>query len=148
MGLIKAGTKPKEAVYSEKIIVRVTKNISNQIKAKALEQGVTESEIVRVAINNYIVSNMTDSEIVYASLSDAKRHMKALEKKIEILGLVLSQSVKQQLKFMPDKNLRSDFSVKNDYFDFLTACKKELKDEPRGFLEQMVLDVYESGGAD
>ena len=46
--------------------LRMTEQMENLIKSKALEHNTTESEIIRQALSNYINRSMSDSEIVHA----------------------------------------------------------------------------------
>ena len=62
--------------------LRMTEQMENLIKSKALEHNTTESEIIRQALSNYINRSMSDSEIVHASLVENSRKIRYLENKV------------------------------------------------------------------
>ena len=137
--------KDENAKYSIIVKARVTKQIKSIIKAKALEQNVTESEIVRQAIFNYINENMSDSHIIHAAIAENTRKMKWLEKKTELLGLLVMQQTRLMIKSLPDVQGKSEFMTDRAYEEFLSKCQNLLRHNRNGFLESMVLDAYEKG---
>lgn len=128
--------------------VRFTKQMDDLIKAKALEKHTTDSEIIRQAISNYINRSLSDTEIVHASLAENSRKIRYLEKKVELLALVVFEQTKQLMRTMPTKQINTDSFVENEFDKFLKNCTKTLKTNHTGMLESMILDIYEQQGSE
>lgn len=125
--------------------LRMTEQMQNLIKSKALEHNTTESEIIRQALNNYINRSMSDSEIVHASLVENSRKIRYLENKVELLALIVMQQTKFIMKMFPNRQINSDELVDIEYERFVRDCTKILKANHSGVLESMILDAYEQG---
>ena len=126
--------------------LRMTEQMENLIKSKALEHNTTESEIIRQALSNYINRSMSDSEIVHASLVENSRKIRYLENKVEHLALIVMQQTKFIMKMFPNRQINSDELVNIEYERFVRDCTKILKSNHSGVLESMILDAYEQGG--
>ena len=126
--------------------LRMTEQMENLIKSKALEHNTTESEIIRQALSNYINRSMSDSEIVHASLVENSRKIRYLENKVELLALIVMQQTKFIMKMFPNRQINSDKLVNIEYERFVRDCTKILKSNHSGVLESMILDAYEQGG--
>lgn len=126
--------------------LRMTEQMENLIKSKALEHNTTESEIIRQALDNYINRCMSDSEIVHASLVENSRKIRYLENKVELLALIVMQQTKFIMKMFPNRQINSDELVNIEYERFVRDCTKILKSNHSGVLESMILDAYEQGG--
>lgn len=126
--------------------LRMTEQMENLIKSKALEHNTTESEIIRQALSNYINRSMSDSEIVHASLVENSRKIRYLENKVELLALIVMQQTKFIMKMFPNRQINSDEFVNIEYERFVRDCTKILKSNHSGVLESMILDAYEQGG--
>lgn len=118
--------------------LRMTEQMENLIKSKALEHNTTESEIIRQALSN--------SEIVHASLVENSRKIRYLENKVELLALIVMQQTKFIMKMFPNRQINSDELVNIEYERFVRDCTKILKSNHSGVLESMILDAYEQGG--
>lgn len=126
--------------------LRMTEQMQNLIKSKALEHNTTESEIIRQALDNYINRCMSDSEIVHASLVENSRKIRYLENKVELLALIVMQQTKFIMKMFPNRQINSDELVNIEYERFVRDCTKILKSNHSDVLESMILDAYEQGG--
>ena len=126
--------------------LRMTEQMENLIKSKALEHNTTESEIIRQALSNYINRSMSDSEIVHASLVENSRKIRYLENKVELLALIVMQQTKFIMKMFPNRQINSDEFVNIEYERFVRDCTKILKSNHSGVLETLILAAYEQGG--
>lgn len=132
--------------YQETMQVRLTNQQKKILTAKAIEQNTTVSELIRQSVMNYINRNMSDSEIVHASLAENSRKIRYLENKIELLALINMQQTKFLMKVMPQKQINTDSLVEIEFKKFSDNCMKILKTNHTGILESMILDLYEQGG--
>lgn len=145
---MKNNRKDKNVQYSCPKQIRFTKQISELIEAKALEQHTTESEIIRQSVAEYMNRSMSDTEIVHASLAEASRKIRYLENKVELLALVLFEQTKFLMRVMPGRQVNSDELVDKDFERFIRECTKSLRQNHGGMLESMILDAYEQSGAE
>lgn len=133
--------------FTETKQIRLTKQMSEFLTAKALEKHATESEIIRQAVANYINRSMSDTEIVHASLIENTRKLRYLENKVELLALIVFQQTKFLMGVMPSRKVNSDTLVEADFERFRRECMRILKSNHGGMLEAMILDLYEQGGS-
>lgn len=143
---MKNNRKESYVKYSVLKQIRMTEQMQNLIKSKALEHNTTESEIIRQALDNYINRCMSDSEIVHASLVENSRKIRYLENKVELLALIVMQQTKFIMKMFPNRQINSDELVDIEYERFVRDCTNILKSNHSGVLESMILDAYEQGG--
>lgn len=128
--------------------IRLTRRTAELIKAKALEKHTTESGIVRRALASYMNRNMSDTEIVHASLAENTRKLRYLEDKVELLALIVMQQTKFLMRVMPGRQVNSDVLVEKDFERFRNECMRMMKDNHGGMLESMILDLYEQDGTE
>lgn len=147
-GTLKDKNKENDDKFSVLKQLRLTKQMDELVKAKALERHTTDSEIIRQAVANYINRSMSDTEIVHASLMENTRKIRYLENKVELLALVLFEQTKLMLRILPNKAVNSDFMVEKDFAKFMADCTNHLKTNHSGVLESMILDSYEQGGGE
>lgn len=140
--------KEAEEKYSVLQQLRITKQMDELLRAKALEKHTTESEIVRQAISNYINRAISDTEIVHASLMENTRKIRYLENKVELLALVIFEQTKLIMKSLPARQNVTDSLIQHDFEKFKNNCTKILKSNHTGVLEAMILDSYEQQGSD
>ncbi len=145
---MKNNRKDKNIQYSCPKQIRFTKQVSELIEAKALEQHTTESEIIRQSVAEYMNRSMSDTEIVHASLAEVSRKIRYLENKVELLALVLFEQTKFLMRVMPSRQTNSDELVEKDFKRFISGCTKSLRQNHGGMLESMILDAYEQSGTD
>lgn len=140
--------KQEHEKYAVQRQLRLTQQMDELIKAKALEKHTSDSEIIRQAITNYINRSMSDTEIVHAALMENSRKIRYLENKVELLALVTFEQTKLLFKLLPTTHENSDFIVSRDYDKFMKNCTKLLRTNHTGVLESMILDSYEQSGED
>ncbi len=136
--------KPEEVKFSEVIRIRLSTHQYKVLHAKAIEQSSSISELTRQAVSNYINRNMTDSEIIHASLAENTRKMKYLENKMELLALIATEQTRFIMSVLPLVKHNTDEAVQNEFNVFMRKCGKTLKQNHTGMLESMVLDLYEN----
>lgn len=141
-----ANEKEELQKYDEMIRVRLTKQQNKLIKAKSLEQNTTQSEIIRSAINFYINRNASDSVIIHASLQENTRKIRALEDKLELLALIITEQTRFLMSVLPNKKINSKESTEIDFLSFKKSCEKSLKNNHERVLDGMLLDLYEAEG--
>lgn len=137
--------KPDSAKFSVSQKVRLTEHQNKILKTKALEQNTTVSEILRTAVTNYIDRNMTDTEILYATLTEQSRKIRYLENKVEVSSILLTQMFKYFMRVLPMNASNSSEFVDTKFEDFKKDCAQVVKEYHGGFLESFVLDMYEKG---
>ena len=115
--------------------LRMTEQMENLIKSKALEHNTTESEIIRQALSNYINRSMSDSEIVHASLVENSRKIRYLENKVELLALIVMQQTKFIMKMFPNRQINSDELVNIEYEDSSGTARRFSSPTIQGFLK-------------
>lgn len=145
---LKSGLKEKDDTFSVQRQLRLTRQMDELVRAKALERHTTDSEIIRQAVANYINRSMSDTEIVHASLMENTRKIRYLENKVELLALVLFEHTKLMMRILPNRAVNSEFMVEKDFEKFMANCTSLLRKNHRGVLESMILDSYEQGGGD
>ncbi|MBQ9623985.1 MAG: hypothetical protein IJP90_09830 [Treponema sp.] len=136
------------AKFSVQRQIRLTNQMDELVKAKALEKHTTDSEIIRQAVANYINRAMSDTEIVHASLVENSRKIRYLEKKIELFALIVFEQTKFLMRVMPTRQVNTEALVEKDFERFKNECMKSLKSNHGGILESMILDLYEQSGSD
>ena len=92
--------------------------------------------------------SMSDTEIVHASLVENTRKIRYLERKVELLALIVFQQTKFLIRVMPSRQVNSESLVEKDFDRFKNECMRSLKTNHGGILESMILDLYEQGGAE
>ena len=145
---LKSGLKEKDDTFSVLRQLRLTRQMDELVRAKALERHTSDSEIIRQAVANYINRSMSDTEIVHASLEENRRKIRYLENKVELLALVLFEHTKLMMRILPNRAVNSEFMVEKDFEKFMANCTSLLRKNHRGVLESMILDSYEQGGGD
>ncbi len=136
--------KPVYATYVKTMKLRLTDEMENYVKMKALEQHTTASEVIRAALNNYLNRNISDMEIIHTTLSENTRKIKFLENKIEILALMVTQQTKFIMKSFPSNvnSGKSNEMIEKEFDEFKKDCMKTAKSNRVGLLESMLLDAY------
>lgn len=140
--------KEEHEKYTTQKQIRLTKQMDELVKSKALERHTTDSEIIRQAVANYINRSMSDTEIVHASLMENTRKIRYLENKVELMALVVFELVKLLMKSLPSRQVNSDTVVQHEFEAFMRNCTKILRNNHTGVLEAMILDSYEQQGSE
>lgn len=145
---MKKNKKDDYVKYQEVTQVRLTDQQKKILALKAVEQNTTVSELIRQSVMSYINRNMSDTEIVHASLIENSRKIRYLENKIELLALIVLEQTKYFMKIMPQKQINADSLVEIEFQKFNDNCMKILKTNHGGILESMILDLYEQDSGD
>lgn len=128
------------------ISFRLQPNIDFLIKQKAIEKGISVSDLGREIINRYFEEEIQDPELIYASLNDAKDKIRFLENKIDLLLVILLELVRREIKVLPHRPSVTEEIAEHEYENFMNNVKTSLSGNHRGMLEAMVLDIYQQGG--
>lgn len=134
--------------YTVQKQIRITSQMEKLIRAKALEHNATDSEIMRQALVNYINRSMSDTEIVHASLVENSKKIRYLEKKVELLALIIFEQSKLIMRMFPEKQINSEQMVQKSFDSFMKNCTEVLRKNHQGVLESMILDSYERQESD
>lgn len=133
----------KEKVYEKERNIRFTSRIYDLVECKAKENNTSFSEIVRLALIDYLEKDIKDSELVYASLNDNKQKIRFLENKTELLAIFILEMVRRIIRVLPNRPGNSDELVELEFQRFLDDSALSLKKNHGGLLESMVLDIYQ-----
>ena len=126
--------------------VRFTPRLAELIEGKAKEKGTTFSEIVRLSCMDYLNKDISDAELIYASLNDTKQHLRFLENKTELLAVFIMEIARKMIKTLPNRQIVSDEIAELEFQKFLDDSTFSLKKQHKGLLEAMVLDIYQKSG--
>ncbi len=123
--------------------IRFPRRIGELIECRAKEKKSTFSEIVRIACMNYLDKEIQDSQLVYASLNDAKRKIGYLETKQDLMAILIIELVKRIIKDLPSRVNANDEITDIEFEKFLDMCTTEAKITKRGFLDSLAMEIYE-----
>ena len=126
--------------------IRFTPRLAELIEGKAKEKGTTFSEIVRLSCMDYLNKDISDAELIYASLNDTKQHLRFLENKTELLAVFIMEIARKMIKTLPSRQIVSDEILELEFQKFLDDSTFSLKKQHKGLLEAMVLDIYQKSG--
>ena len=123
--------------------IRFTPRIVELIEMKAKEKDTTFSEIVRLACMDYLDKDITDAQLIYASLNDSKQKLRFLENKTELLAVFIMELARRMIKVLPNRQSISDEVAELEFKKFLDDSSYSLRKQHGGLLEAMVLDIYQ-----
>lgn len=123
--------------------VRFTPRIVELIELKAKEKKTTFSEIVRLACMDYLDKDISDTQLVYASLNDSKQKLRFLENKTELLAVFILGLARRMIRTLPNRQSVSDEVAELEFQKFLDESTSSLRTRHGGLLEAMVLDIYQ-----
>lgn len=125
--------------------IRFTERLNTLIENRARERKCTFSEIVRICCMESLDKDISDSELVYASLNDAKRRIRNLENKIILLNIITLEMVRKMIENLPENGKKNDELSELQFKKFIDDCSSGLSLK-KGMVEQMVLDAYQNLG--
>lgn len=128
--------------------IRFTPRLAELIEGKAKEKGTTFSEIVRLSCMDYLNKDISDAELIYASLNDTKQRIRFLENKTELLAVFIMEIARRMIKTLPNRQSVSDEIAELEFQKFLDDSTFSLKNQHKGLLESMVLDIYQQQGGE
>lgn len=138
--------KDENQVYSEKLCIRLTKGLANQIEEQADNNHCTKNEIVRLAIDEYLNKRMTDHEIFFANLNEVKHRMYRIENKLRkypAMIYALAEFAAEIISRLPDNGMNTgDFN--NHIESFKKRVAKLSGNGSQGMFESILLDAIES----
>ena len=136
--------KNSKAILNQVIRTRVTDEIFNMVRAKAVRENIDMASCIREIIEQYFEDILTDSKIISQNMIQTKRKISMLENKIEIMSMLVLELAKSYTATFPDRHLTAEMSEKF-YEELVTRLANNMKNH-KGRLESMVLDIYEKSG--
>lgn len=136
--------KNPKATLNQVIRTRVTDEIFNMVRAKAVRENIDMASCIREIIEQYFEDILTDSKIISQNMIQTKRKISMLENKIEIMSMLVLELAKSYTATFPDRHLTAEMSEKF-YEELVTRLANNMKNH-KGRLESMVLDIYEKSG--
>ena len=123
--------------------IRFPRRVGELIECRAKEKKTNFSEIVRIACMNYLDKYVQDSQLIYASLNDAKRKIGYLETKQDLMAILIIELAKKIIKDLPSRLNANDEIAELEFEKFLDMCTSEAKLTKSGFLDSLAMEVYE-----
>ena len=80
---------------------------------------------------------------MFASLNDTKQRVQELERRLNLIMVVLLEQTKRQIQVLPNRKAVPDDVAEIEFDRFLEAVEQEIKKSDRGSIESMVLDIYQ-----
>ena len=128
--------------------IRFSPRRGELLEGKAKEEGTTFSEIVRLSCMDYLNKDISDAELIYASLNDTKQRIRFLENKTELLAVFIMEIARRMIKTLPNRQSVSDEVAELEFQKFLDDSTFSLKNHHKLLLESMVLDNYQQKGGE
>ena len=122
------------------VSVRVTDEIYNLLKSKAVRENIDIASVIREIIQQYFENTLSDTQ----NLIQTKRKVSMLDNKIEVMSMLMLELTKSYMNTFPDRQLTPEMSEKA-YEEIITRLSNNMKNH-KGRIESMVLDIYEKGG--
>lgn len=126
------------------VSVRVTDEIYNLLKSKAVRENIDIASVIREIIQQYFEDTLSDTKIITQNLIQTKRKVSMLDNKIEVMSMLMLELTKSYMNTFPDRQLTPEMSEKA-YEEIITRLSENMKNH-KGRIESMVLDIYEKGG--
>ena len=104
--------------------VRFKPHTEYLLDLKKDELGKSRSDTIRYIVDCYFDKEVQDPELIFASLNDTKQRVQELERRLNLIMVVLLEQTKRQIQVLPNR-------------------KAEIKKSDRGSIESMVLDIYQ-----
>ena len=123
--------------------IRFPRRVGELIECRAKEKKTNFSEIVRIVCMNYLDKDVQDSQLIYASLNDAKRKIGYLETKQDLMAILIIELAKKIIKDLPSRLNANDEIAELEFEKFLDMCTSEAKLTKSGFLDSLAMEVYE-----
>lgn len=126
--------------------IRITSVLNDLIKAKALENHTTDSEIIKQAIAEYINKNLSDNEIFHASLNEIKHQLYVLDNKIKKYPAMWYQAVREIFSVLPLNQVHSKSEIDYIMEQFSKNVSDLTKKNREGVFETIIIDEFEKTG--
>lgn len=92
---------------------------------------------------NYLDKDVQDSQLIYASLNDAKRKISYLETKQDLMAILIIELAKRIIKDLPARLNANEEIQEMEFEKFLDQCSSEAKLRNNGFLDSLAMEIYE-----
>ena len=84
-----------------------------------------------------------DPELIFASLNDTKQRVQELERRLNLIMVILLEQTKRQIQVLPNRKSVPDEVATIEFHRFIEAVESEIRRSDRGSIESMVLDIYQ-----
>ena len=126
--------------------VRFKPHTEYLLDLKKDELGKSRSDTIRYIVDCYFDKEIQDPELIFASLNDTKQRVQELERRLNLILVVLLEQTKRQIEILPNRKSVPDDIAEIEFEKFLKAVEYEIKKSDRGSIESMVLDIYQRSG--
>ena len=123
--------------------VRFKPHTEYLLDLKKDERGKSRSDTIRYIVDCYFDKEVQDPELIFASLNDTKQRVQELERRLNLIMVVLLEQTKRQIQVLPNRKAVPDDVAEIEFDRFLEAVEQEIKKSDRGSIESMVLDIYQ-----
>ena len=123
--------------------VRFKPHTEYLLDLKKDELGKSRSDTIRYIVDCYFDKEIQDPELIFASLNDTKQRVQELERRLNLILVVLLEQTKRQIEILPNRKSVPDDIAEIEFNKFIEAVEYEIKKSDRGSIESMVLDIYQ-----
>ena len=123
--------------------VRFKPHTEYLLDLKKDELGKSRSDTIRYIVDCYFDKEIQDPELIFASLNDTKQRVQELERRLNLLLVILLEQTKRQIQVLPNRKSVPDDVAEIEFNKFIEAVEYEVKKSDRGSIESMVLDIYQ-----
>ena len=123
--------------------VRFKPHTEYLLDLKKDELGKSRSDTIRYVEDCYFDKEIQDPELIFASLNDTKQRVQELERRLNLLLVILLEQTKRQIQVLPNRKSVPDDVAEIEFKKFIEAVEYEVKKSDRGSIESMVLDIYQ-----
>lgn len=123
--------------------VRFKPHTEYLLDLKKDELGKSRSDTIRYIVDCYFDKEIQDPELIFASLNDTKQRVQELERRLNLIMVILLEQTKRQIQVLPNRKSVPDDVAEIEFNKFIEAVEYEIKKSDRGSIESMVLDIYQ-----
>ena len=123
--------------------VRFKPHTETLLEMKKKELGKSRSDTIRYIVDCYFDKEVQDPELIFASLNDTKQRVQELERRLNLIMVILLEQTKRQIQVLPNRKSVPDDVAEIEFNKFIEAVEYEIKKSDRGSIESMVLDIYQ-----
>ena len=123
--------------------VRFKPHTEYLLDLKKNELRKSRSDTIRYIVDCYFDKEIQDPELIFASLNDTKQRVQELERRLNLIMVILLEQTKRQIQVLPNRKSVPDDVAEIEFNKFIEAVEYEIKKSDRGSIESMVLDIYQ-----
>lgn len=133
----------KNPTSHEILTFRFPAEMTKLIRRKAGEEKTSMSGYVRRVLMDKLNEDYSMQEIMVQNLQDAKKRLKYLEEKIDVFSVITFELARLVSGTLPDMASFPESVREKKYESFMNSVRNQITQKHGGFLESMVLDLYE-----